>query len=120
MNLVKVVLPKASKVAVLEDSEMRQEWFKKRLPGVAILPTVQDFKDFFASHPACDFIFLDHDLGTKETGLDAAQYMHDTFGRGGKFTLIHSWNRKGAERMLDLLHGAIYIPFGDFEVEVEQ
>lgn len=123
MNFLKVTLPKDSKVVLLEDSEMRIAWFKKRVPNLTVFSKVEDFIHYFKQaqpHPSCDFIFLDHDLGTVETGLDAAKFMSANFGRGGKFTLVHSWNREGARQMLELLNGALSVPFGDFELEVEQ
>lgn len=61
---------------------------------------------------ACEFniVFLDHDLGGKvyvnseeeNTGYQVAKYIPSTNNNKTK-VVIHSWNRCGAQRMLDVL-----------------
>lgn len=120
MNFVKIVLPKDARVLLLEDSAMRIAWFEKRIANLSVVSTVADFKDFFREGTTADFIFLDHDLGTEENGADAAKHLNEAFGSGGRYTVIHSWNARGAQRMRASLPEAVVLPFGQFELEVEQ
>jgi hypothetical protein len=120
MNLLKVTLPKHAHVLLLEDSEMRIEWFRKRIPNLTVVSSVEEFIAYFDKKPQCDFIFYDHDLGDgKGTGTEAAKWIHDHFGGGSKWAVIHSWNRAGAIRMREYMPNTPHIPFGDFDVEVE-
>ena len=120
MNLLKVTLPKAAHVLLLEDSDMRIEWFKKRIPKLDVCKSVQEFKTFFENKQHTDFIFYDYDLGSPETGVDAAKYMAEHFSNANCWGLVHSWNRPGADAIRTYLPRLQHIPFGDFEVEVEQ
>jgi hypothetical protein len=123
MNYIKVTIPKEARVLLLEDSPMRIAWFTKRIPDhLKVTSSIQEFKAYFDTKPLVDFIFFDHDLGEGNgTGLDAAQFIKDRFG--GNTTnagLIHTWNPSGASKMRELLPLTLWIPFGEFEVEVEQ
>lgn len=121
MNVVHIILPKYSGVVVLEDSPMRANWFKKRIPGVTICNSIKEFQAYFDSKPICDFIFLDHDLGEGNgNGVDAANEIKTRFGGNANALLIHSWNLPGVRAMQDILVGAKHVKFGDFEVEVEK
>lgn len=118
MTLIKVTLPKNAYVLLLEDSDMRIEWFKKRIRNLKVVKTVQEFKDYFERHPTVDFVFFDHDLGEGNgTGLDAATFMKEKFGGTSRWGLIHSWNRAGAQRMQLVLPQTPHVPFGEFEIE---
>jgi hypothetical protein len=122
MIYVHVKLPAESHVLLLEDSPMRIAWFKKRIPHLTVVSNVEDFKQYFLNKPICDFIFFDHDLGEGcGTGEDAATFIKEHFG--GNTTnagIIHTWNPSGAAKMKVLLPLTLWIPFGEFEVEVEQ
>jgi hypothetical protein len=120
MIFLKVSLPENCHVLLLEDSEMRISWFEKRLPILKICRSVQEFKEYFDTKPTVDFIFWDHDLGDGGSGYDAAQFITDRFGSGGRWGLIHSWNSTGAKKMQTLLIGALHVPFGEFEVEIDK
>ena len=121
MNFITIKLPAESRVLLLEDSPMRIAWFKKRVPNLTVVSTVDAFKAYLAGHPICDFIFFDHDLGEGAgTGLEAAQYLKDAFGGNTDAGLIHTWNSAGAKAMQAVLQRVPYVPFGQFEVEVEQ
>lgn len=97
---------------------MRIAWFKKRIPNVTVVRTVQELKNYFANKPVCDFYFLDYDLGDGAgTGEEAASFLKESFGLGSNAAIIHSWNTAGAARMKDLLPRAQYIPFGEFEID---
>src|SRR5258708_6046585 len=117
MDLIKVTIPKYARVLLLEDSEMRIEWFKKRIKKLHVCSSVQSFKDYFDTKPMVDFIFWDHDLGEGGTGLDAAKFLVERFGiSGSRWGLIHSWNNVGATTMQQVITGSICIPFGSFEL----
>jgi hypothetical protein len=118
MDLITITLPKHLHVLLLEDSEMRIAWFEKKIENLHVCRTVQEFKDYFATHPCVDFIFFDHDLGPEGgSGVDAAKFMVEKFGTGKKWGLIHSWNTTGAQEMQKILIGTHHIPFGDFDVK---
>ena len=118
MTLLKVVIPRYAKVLLLEDSEMRIEWFEKKIPGVKVVRTVKEFIDYFTTKPTVDFVFFDHDLGDGGSGYDAAQWMADNFGATNRWGLIHSWNRTGAARMQQILKATPAVPFGEFDIEI--
>lgn len=121
MTLFKVSVPKGAKVLLLEDSDMRINWFKSKIPeGLFVFKTLDEFKAHFENKNGADFIFWDHDLGPGGSGYDAAKYLTDKFGSrsASKWGLIHSWNVGGANRMRELLPGSPHIPFGDFEIEM--
>jgi len=118
MDLITVTLPKHLHVLVLEDSEMRIEWFQKKIANIHVCRTVQEFKDYFTTHPCVDFIFFDHDLGPGGgTGVEAANFMIEKFGSVKKWALIHSWNIAGAQEMQKIMLGVSHIPFGDFDIK---
>jgi len=111
---------------------MRIHWFQKKLgtnAEVKVVKTYPEFEEYLATKPACDFTFLDHDLGFVDEhgrpgpegdGVMAAKFLKETFGSDGHNTLIHSFNRGGAARMQALLPRSVVLPFGQFEVEVEE
>ncbi len=119
MELIKITLPKDAHVLLLEDSEMRIEWFKARIPTLKVVSTVEDFKAYFATKPQVDFIFYDHDLGEGNgTGMEAVEWIVEKFGGASRWAVIHSWNTPAAHRMQKLLVNTPHIRFGDFDVEV--
>jgi len=128
LTIFKVCLPKFAKVLLLEDSDMRINWFQKRIPDLKVVRTVSEFTSYLEGRPPVDFIFLDHDLGfldaygnpgVEGNGLQAAKYLRDKFGSDGHDNVIHSFNRSGVASMHAVLPKATCIPFGQFEVEVE-
>lgn len=119
MTLFKVVLPKHCRVLLLEDSDMRIEWFRRRIPKLTVVKSVSEFIDYFKSKPLVDFIFFDHDLGKGGSGLDAAKWLRENFGSGNRWGLIHSWNRTGARAMQDIMPAVVAVPFGEFEIEID-
>lgn len=121
MTYLTITIPKDARVLLLEDSPMRVAWFRGRVPNLTVVKTVQEFKDFFATKPICDYIFYDHDLGVNaESGLEAAKFIREHFGSMTNAGLIHTWNEAGAARMRALLPLIPWIPFGQFEVKAEE
>lgn len=120
---VVVRIPKGSKVLLLEDSDLRTEWFVKRVPGIVAVTKVEDaIAEMLDTQ--FDFMFLDHDLGLLDylgcigpegNGLTFAKHLASTAFVSGTI-FIHSWNPNGAKAMKDCLPNAVVIPFGRFEV----
>lgn len=117
MTFLTLTIPAHSHVLLLEDSDMRIAWFEKRIKNLKVTRTVQEFKDYFNTKPLVDFVLMDHDLGTPETGLDAAKFMVDRFGATNNWGLIHSWNKAGAEAMQACGLRLLHVPFGEFEIK---
>jgi hypothetical protein len=119
MTTIKVTLPKGAHVVLLEDSDMRINWFEHRIANLVVCKSVQEFKEHFDTKPQVDFIFFDHDLGEGGTGLDAAKWLVDKFGGSSRWGLIHSWNLNGAANMRAILRSVPHVPFGDFDIVFE-
>ena len=116
MDYYTVNLPEGANVTILEDSEMRIKWFEKRIPNLHVCRNVKKFKEYFRGNPPCDFVFWDHDLGTKETGADAAKWFKTRYSTTNRAHLIHSFNQAGARHIQAEITAAVHIPFGEFEV----
>lgn len=111
-------IPREASVLALDDMEHRLEWFQKRIPNIVCVSTVDDAIMRIADQrPPFDLIFLDHDLGTIETGEEVARHLASN-GFIGYNVVIHSWNSEGAKRMKNLLNNAAAITFGNFEIEL--
>jgi hypothetical protein len=119
MNLFKVTVPKHCHVLLLEDSDMRIEWFRKNIPNLHVCKTVEEFIAYFDTKPTVDFIFFDHDLGQEKNGVDAAKWLKERFGGMSAWGLIHSWNRTGAAEMQKILPLVNHFPWGQFDLEIK-
>ena len=111
------------KVFVLDDMEVRLEWFRTRLCHkykaiVVTAKTVSEAITCFEMHNDFDAIFLDHDLGERafvdssdpETGFQVAKYIRDN-NINAKLIVVHSLNYGGAMNILSVLPSAKYIPY---------
>lgn len=117
---------KSDSVFVLEDSEARMAWFRKRCPNLVHAESADEAIKILATKQF-DWVFLDHDLGLLDytgytahgngTGRDVAKYLSGTNWLADN-CVIHSWNPMGAAAMKDILIGASAIPFGQFEIEL--
>jgi len=111
-------------VLVVEDTEDRISWFRKRMPKAVFAKNAeaalraleqQDFK----------VIFLDHDLHWmhadnsifKGTGKEVARFLSQNSFRG--IVIIHSKHVEGAAAMKKYLSNARLAPFGSFEINAE-
>lgn len=131
MSKVTIKLPREAKVFLLEDSQERISWFRKKLGNT--LQTLVDRADdaiMMLSKHHYDTIFLDHDLGLLElvgyngikpgpegTGLDVANHLASSKYLS-ELTVIHSWNPEGAKNMKNVLPNAVVVPFGQFDIEI--
>lgn len=112
------------RVLVLEDDELRQNWFLKRFFGKASVDLAATAKDGIAMLTANRYhaIFLDHDLRPEhsagmwddDTGYLVARHLAVNPQHGAS-VVVHSMNPSGSRRMVDALHaagiGAQLIPF---------
>lgn len=122
-NKVIIRMYKKDSVFLLEDSEQRIEWFRKRFPDMVHTDTAEKAIAILAEKQF-DWVFLDHDLGLlnyagigKEgSGREVARFLSGKSWIGHN-VIIHSWNPCGAALMKDILEGATAIPFGNFDVE---
>jgi DNA-binding response OmpR family regulator len=92
------------KILILDNCISRRKHFKKHLKAHECIyaQSYEEFKQLL--NQAYDLIFLDHDLGTVETGLDCArliaQLSHNLLPIQ---VIIHSHNVSGAKNMEDVL-----------------
>jgi len=120
---MKIEIPRAWNVFILEDSPERIRWFRERVPEATIVSTAEDALAIL-SQRSFDFCFLDHDLcfndaafpDRRGSGERVAHYLAQK-GFVGR-TVIHSVNEVGAMRMKARLHQAQIAPFGTFDVSV--
>lgn len=95
------------RVLFLDDLESRVDTFKEHNPH-CMVHHVTTVKDFIETYPLFewDIIMLNHDLGTQETGSDAAMFLAKTFHHKSGCALpviIHSTNPAGAANMASKL-----------------
>lgn len=128
-----ITIPKNARVLVLEDSNERIEWFVKYLPVTTLYVNTADeaiaaLVGGDITQRPFDFIFLDHDLGLlgyegkpagpEGDGHQVAKHMASQ-GYLGENVVIHSWNTRGAANMAACLRQAVVIPFGRFDIKLE-
>lgn len=111
-------------VLVVEDTEDRISWFRKRMPKAVFAKNAeaalralgqQEFK----------VVFLDHDLHWmhadnsifKGTGKEVARFLAEKDFQG--IVIIHSKHEEGAAVMHKYLSNARIAPFGSFEITSE-
>jgi CheY-like chemotaxis protein len=111
-------------VLVVEDTEDRISWFRKRMPKAVFAKNAEaalramEQQDFKA-------IFLDHDLHWmhaddtifKGTGKEIARFLTKNGFQG--IVIIHSLHLEGAAAMKKYLSNARLAPFGSFEISSE-
>jgi two-component SAPR family response regulator len=93
------------KIIILDDDVMRHLLFDKLFKGHDIqhVLSVAEFTNAI-NNTKYDIACLDHDLGTVETGVDAAKAIVTLpENQRPNEILIHSWNPVGAENMRALL-----------------
>jgi DNA-binding LytR/AlgR family response regulator len=101
-------------VLVVEDSPMRIEWFRERVPHAMIASTPFQAVNALTDEP--DTVFLDFDLGAANS-LGVAQLLADA---PPKLCVIHSANEEGAAELKSLLPTALVLPFASFTIEGDE
>jgi hypothetical protein len=111
-------------VLVVEDTEDRISWFRKRMPKAVF---AKNAEAAFLALEQQNFkvIFLDHDLHWmhadnsifKGTGKEVARFLANNGFQG--IVIIHSKHVEGAAAMKKYLGDARLAPFGSFEINAE-
>jgi CheY-like chemotaxis protein len=111
-------------VLVVEDTEDRISWFRKRMPKAVF---AKNAEAAFRALEQQDFkvIFLDHDLHWmhadnsifKGTGKEVARFLAKDGFQG--IVIIHSLHVEGAAVMKKYLANARLAPFGSFDITGE-
>ena len=101
-------------ILVLDDSKKRlsafeKNWGSSRNNTVVTSTTVSNT---ITNLKKCkwDILFLDHDLGTKETGYDVAKWLNNNPEHKPKTIVCHSMNYAGAKNIQHVLPGTLYHP----------
>jgi hypothetical protein len=117
-------IPRAWPVFVLDDSDERIVWFKKRIPWAIFAKTSTEALEILRNGQF-KIVFLDHDLSFMDAGFPNRQHRNGKevarFLLIWKFSgivVIHSLNPDGARAMKTYLTNAQLTPFGTFDVEV--
>jgi CheY-like chemotaxis protein len=115
-------------ILVVEDDKRRVEVFQKELTrwDWVHVDSVQGAQDFL-QRETFHLIFLDHDLEFGErvyidpeeegTGFQLAQWISGDPRLHRIPVIVHSYNWFGANRIVQLLENAVYVPFGIFPPE---
>jgi hypothetical protein len=91
-------------ILILDDDKIRHSYFADRFRGHDVWHCydVPRFRQQYSARD-WDLVHLDHDLGTKLTGMDAVDYMVQLPRRPGR-VVVHSWNPDGSKLMASTLH----------------
>lgn len=108
-------------VLVVEDTDDRISWFRKRIPKAVFAKSAEAAFRALAQQEF-KLIFLDHDLHWmhadnsifKGTGKEVARFMSQHGFNG--IAVIHSRHEEGAAIMKKYLPNAKLAPFGTFEI----
>lgn len=119
-------VPDHWRVFVLDDTEDRLRWFRKRLPGMREAKTAEQALEILSTEQF-DLVFLDHDLSWEDAGFpdrqhgngkEIARYLARTNFAGR--IVIHSKNEDGVKVMAKTLRSAHLEPtiarFDSFEI----
>lgn len=100
---------KKYKILILDDEEGRHSLFRKKynIHELTHAYTADEAIDYLSKHKY-DIVFLDHDLGTRATGIKVAKWMHSN--KIDAQVIIHSLNPVGAENMKHILKDARILP----------
>jgi NAD+-processing family protein with receiver domain len=120
---------------VVEDNDIRNDWFARVLPNFDIARTADEALVFLGAqiqHPY-DMVFLDHDCIHGFVDPTDPDFLNKTFWRVAQAlhrteypttVVIHSGNPVGAARMAALIKSVnphVYVmPFGSFDVRIER
>ena len=117
-------IPTEWPVLVVEDTEDRISWFRKRMPRAVFAKNAEAALRALDEHEF-KVIFLDHDLHWmhadnsifKGTGKEVARFVSQKGFQG--IVIIHSKHVEGAAAMKKYLANARLAPFGSFEIVSE-
>lgn len=115
-------VPSHWRVFVLDDTEDRLCWFRKRMPQMRSAKTAKAAIEILASEEF-DMVFLDHDLSFLDAGFP--ERMHDNGKEVARFLairkfagkiVIHSKNEDGVRVMAKTLPQATIARFDSFDI----
>lgn len=115
-------IPTGFRVFVLDDTQDRLDWFRKRMPQMREAKTAREAMEILAAEKF-DMVFLDHDLSFLDAGFperqfdngkEVARYLAITKFAGK--VVIHSKNEDGVKAMKKSLPHADVARFDDFEI----
>lgn len=87
------------RVLILDDEKYRHEVFAAEYDAEHAVYHAYTYEEFVSLLDSdYDVIFLDHDLGSEATGVDAAKALVDS-GRKPRMVIIHSLNPSGASKI---------------------
>lgn len=107
------------RILILDDAASRHAAFELKFHGIE-RTHVYNYRacvNALERDDAYDVAYLDHDLGDEQvTGLDVARHIAAMSPeKQPKTVIVHSWNPRGAQRMIDVLReGSVlcfYEPF---------
>jgi DNA-binding LytR/AlgR family response regulator len=101
-------------VLIVEDSPVRIDWFRERLPHAEIVTNPVTAVAALSRRP--ESVFLDFDLGAANS-LGVAQMLADD---PPLLCVIHSANEQGAGLLKAILPGALVLPFASFSMEANE
>lgn len=117
-------IPTGYRVFVLDDTQDRLDWFRKRVPQMREAKTAREAMEILAAE-TFDIVFLDHDLSFMDAGFperqfgngkEVARYLARTKFAGR--VVIHSKNEDGVKVMAKLLPTAAIARYESFEIEL--
>jgi CheY-like chemotaxis protein len=117
-------VPAHWRVFVLDDTEDRLTWFRKRLPEMSYAKTAERALEILSTE-AFDLVFLDHDLSFMDAGFperqhgngkEVARYLARTNFAGR--VVIHSKNEDGVKVMAKTLPQATIARYESFDIEI--
>jgi NAD+-processing family protein with receiver domain len=135
MALAKISVPRGSTIFLIEDMDVRVAWFEERLgvkrtggykinSPVAMITTSSPSEALAILENIdvneIDLFFFDHDLGgapyTPPFSTDIARFLVEKNPEIGKRVVIHSMNKVGSKNLQHIMPGAVYLPFGSFDI----
>lgn len=132
MSKAIISIPKDAKVFIVEDDPSRRDWFTERL-GARVYgffdkpeEAISHLNDLASLDPgpvqleSIYAFFFDHDLGgayKPPYSTDIAKRLYELDPEAGRRTVIHSMNEPGARNLQMILPGAVYFPFGFFDIK---
>ena len=122
LRMIAIPISYNETVLVVEDSNERIQWFRKRLPNATYRHNAEDALAVLSNFVP-EVVFLDCDLTFSDvaypnqgklSGIRVAAHLSRTAYAGR--VVIHSVNQRGAREMSRLLPRATLAPFGTFEI----